>query len=596
MKTHSIRAVTFAALLIFLSATTASAYWVWTPETKKFLNPKYAVKDSPKEQYDWAMTFYDAKDYPRAITEFDKLTKSYEFSEYAGMAQYHIGLCYENMGKYYLAFQAYQKAIENFPHLDNVDEIIAREFNIANIYSAKENPKVLGTDIMTPTDRVVEIYRKIVDNAPYGKLADESLFNMGAALKTAERYDEAIPAFQKILDEYPDSKFTERARYEVAYCAYKASLKPAYDQESTDKAIKAFSEFSADNKDLQLTQEADKTIQRLKDKAAEKSLQTAQFYEKINKKESAIIYYKDIINRYPDCSYIALANTRIEELKTGKKKANIVTAQAPKGGFFGLWGAKAGAEPAAVKPEDVAPESLQAASVSGEQQAPAKKGWMPFSFGKKDKAAREKEVKSAEATASMPKKWSWSPLNFNKKEEAGPTAGEEKAQAVGPAPVAGSTVAQESQIPVQAPKEAEDPWAIPEDSQQIGAQSVPPVNEPVPTSSSAQPTPAVSSGVSQPVSTAVSTPVSSAQIAAPAAQKAQPQAPCQPAAPYRPKKKGWNLVDILGFGSDSSQPEKPAKTEPRSPNAPPVAEPLPNATAPAASTDDPNLDKDDYIY
>ncbi|HPM43197.1 MAG TPA: tetratricopeptide repeat protein, partial [Candidatus Omnitrophota bacterium] len=317
MRTHKIiLPLALAALIIFTFCTMASAYWVWTPETKKFLNPKYAVKDSPQEQYDWAMSFYEAKDYPRAVTEFDKLTKSYEFSEYAGKAQYHIGLSYENMGKYYLAFQAYQKAIENFPHLDNVDEIIAREFNIANIYSTKENPKVLGTDIMTPTDRVVEIYRKVVENAPYGKLADESLFNMGTVLKNVERYDEAIPSFQKILDEYPDSQFTEKARYEVAYCAYKASLKPAYDQASTDKAIKAFSEFSEENKDLQLTQEADKTIQRLKDKAAEKSVQTAQFYEKINKKESAIIYYKDIINRYPDCSYVEMAKTRIEELKT----------------------------------------------------------------------------------------------------------------------------------------------------------------------------------------------------------------------------------------------------------------------------------------
>src|SRR3989338_8133061 len=149
-----------------LFSTAASAYWVWTPSSKKFINPKYAVKDSPKEQFDWAMSFYNAKDYQRAAAEFEKLTKHYEYSEYASKAQYYVGLSYENMGKYYTAFQNYQKAIDNFPHIENIDEIIEREFNIANLYASKDNPKVLGVDILTSLDKAVEIYKKVVDNAP----------------------------------------------------------------------------------------------------------------------------------------------------------------------------------------------------------------------------------------------------------------------------------------------------------------------------------------------------------------------------------------------------------------------------------------------
>lgn len=388
------------SLVIVLSASavfaaSASAYWVWTPDSKKFINPKYAVKDSPKEQYDWAMSFYDAKDYPRAATEFEKLAKQYEYSEYAGRAQYHVGLCYENMGKYYLAFQAYQKAIDNFPHLENVDEIVAREFNIAGIYAEKENPKVLGTDIMTPADRVVEIYRKVVDNAPYGKLADEALFKAGETLKTVERYDEAVASFQKIIDEYPNSPFTEKARYEVAYCAYKASLKPAYDQESTDKAIKAFSDFTQDNKDNELSKEADQTIQRLKDKAAEKSLLTAQFYEKIHKKESAIIYYQDILDRYPDSSYASLATTKIDALRNGTRRPAAAGEVVAKRGLFSIWPAKAPsvqpAAAAAMAPGTVAvaaPGAISASAPPAQAAAkPAKRSWMSFIFGKKEAKA-----------------------------------------------------------------------------------------------------------------------------------------------------------------------------------------------------------------
>jgi len=339
----------------------ASAYWVWTPETKKFINPKYAVKDTPKEQYDWAMTFYEAKDYARAATEFDKLTKHYEFSEYASRAQYHVGLSYENMGKYYIAFQNYQKAIDNFPHIENMDEIIAREFNIAHIYAEKPNPKILGTDIMTSVDRAIEIYRKVVDNSPFGKLADEAQFRMGEVLKRANRYEEATIAFQKIVDDYPTSQFATKAQYEVAYCAYRASLQPAYDAGPTDRAIKIFEDFASSGaKDQKLAEEASKTMQRLKDKAAEKSMMTARFYEQQRHPKSAIIYYQDVLDRYPDSIHAAEAKAKIQELSiedhgTGKrgifqwfpKKAATPVAKAPevaaqkKGwDWFGLFGKK----------------------------------------------------------------------------------------------------------------------------------------------------------------------------------------------------------------------------------------------------------------
>lgn len=299
---------------------TASAYWLWTPETKKFVNPKYAVKDSPKEQFEWAMSFYDSKDYQKAAAEFEKLTKQYEYSEFASKSQYYIGLCYENMGKYYIAYENYQKAVDNFPNIDNIDEIIARQFNIAGIYASKESPKIFGADIMTSLDRAIEIYKKVVDNAPFGKLADEAQFRMGETMKKADRFDEAIDAFQKVVDNYSSSKFAERARYEVAYCSYRASLKPAYDVGPTDKAIKSFEEFMQDNQDKKLSEEADETIQRLKDKAAEKLILTAEFYERQKHYESAIIYYKELAEKYPT-SYLAQRSmAKVEQLKLKRKK------------------------------------------------------------------------------------------------------------------------------------------------------------------------------------------------------------------------------------------------------------------------------------
>lgn len=366
-RKHVAIIVAMNAVAIFLFTSLSPAYWVWTPETKKFINPKNAVKDSPKEQFDWAMTFYNAKDYQRASFEFDKLTKQYEYSEFAAKAQFYVGLCYENMEKYYIAFQNYQKAVENFPHTDKLDEIIAREFNIGKIYASKESPKVLGTDIMTSLDRAIEIYKKVVDNAPYGNLADEAQFNMAEALKRSERYDEAITALQKLLDDYPTSRFVDRAQYELAFCAYKASLKPAYDAEPTDKAIKAFKEFSQSSKNDKLAEEAEKTIQRLKDRAAEKSMLTARFYESQKHYESAVIYYKDVLQRYPDSSFANEAKAKIEAIANRSQ-------QKPDKGIFGIFSGE---------------------KKEGEKtEASKSKPWTPFKTAPKADAKKEEPKKS----------------------------------------------------------------------------------------------------------------------------------------------------------------------------------------------------------
>lgn len=308
------------AISFFLSV--SHAYWLWTPETKKFINPKYAVKDSPKEQYEWAMSFYNAGDYKKSASEFEKLVRNYEYSEYASKSQYYVGLSYESMGKYYSAFQNYQKAIDNFPHSENIDEINAREYNIGNIYMAKISPKLMGTELMPPLDRAIEIYTKVVSNAPFGKLAPEAQFRQGEALKKAERYDEAIEAFQKVVEEYKDSPFLDKAKYEVAFCAYKSTLKPAYDSAPTDKAVKAFKDFTEANSDGELSKIADATVQCLKDRGAEKSFETAKFYEGIKQYGSAIIYYKDIVKRFPDSSFTPEARIKIQILETRLEAAS----------------------------------------------------------------------------------------------------------------------------------------------------------------------------------------------------------------------------------------------------------------------------------
>ena len=431
MKKSVFYIILFSLISIFVLSQVSYAYWIWTPETKKFTNPKNAVKDTPKEQFEWAMSFYNARDYQRAAFEFDKLAKQYEFSDYASKAQYYVGLCYEDMQKYYMAFENYQKAIDNFPHLSNMDEVLARQYAIGNIYLEKQNPKVLGNDIMAPLDRAIEIFKKVVDNAPYGKYSEDAQFKLGEALKKGERYEEAVQAYHKLVEDYPNSKYATKAMYEESDCAYRASLKPAYDAGATDSAIKTFKKFTEKNKDDKLAEEANRTMRRLKDNVAEKSFKAAEFYESQGKKEAAIIYYQDVIDAYPDSSFVERSKAKIESLKNAKKtnilptfdfnkkKPNPVNKETQKKKSWSPFNFEDKkkpptpvAEPVTQAPETppiaehvmVAAEPPQAASDTQivESKTPKSKGWKPLNFDNRKEA---------------PKKKIWKPLNFGTNDE-----------------------------------------------------------------------------------------------------------------------------------------------------------------------------------
>ena len=84
----------------------ASAYWIWTPKTGKWVNPKTAVKSTPQEQFAFAKNLYDIKNYEEAKREFKKLLKSYPKSFEASEGQYYLGRLEEAQENLYEAFLA----------------------------------------------------------------------------------------------------------------------------------------------------------------------------------------------------------------------------------------------------------------------------------------------------------------------------------------------------------------------------------------------------------------------------------------------------------------------------------------------------------
>ena len=312
------RAAIVVIIIAGLAVGPAYSYWIWTPKTGKWFNPKYEAKATPKEQLEYALAFYNIKKYDDVKRELAKLIKAFPKAAEAAEAQYYLGRVADDQGNAYDAFEAYQKVIDKYPFSERIQEINSREYDLAEEFMNGKKRTALG--VALPVENpALEIFQKVIDNSTYGPLAAKAEYKLGVVLKSLVRYYEAEDAFNKVLKNYPDSEWAEAAKFQLAACRAAISRGSDYDQGAAQEAKDKFQEFVKEHPDAVLSRDAEKNIQQLNDREAESFFGTGLFYEKQKKYDAAKVYYNDCINTYPDSVWAAKSLERLQLLEKKNK-------------------------------------------------------------------------------------------------------------------------------------------------------------------------------------------------------------------------------------------------------------------------------------
>jgi len=303
-------------LITTLSWTSAGhAFWVWTPETNKWVNPKYAVKDTPSEQLQFALGFYEAKEYKEAIRELKKLIKHFPRAREAPDAQYYIGLSLEEQEQLFDAFKGYQVVIDKYPFSERSAEIVKRQYDIGVKLLEGEDRKSKFMESLKGTNyNVIEIFKTVIKNAPYGDYAPLAQYKMGLYLMENHLFQEARDEFEKVLNDYPDSEWAKAAKYQIAITDARRSSGAQYDQKITQAAVEEFEDFLEIYPDAELSKKAKEQIRKLREKEAENNFVIAQFYEKRKNYKASKIYYQIVVDDYKNSSWAKKALTKIVEV------------------------------------------------------------------------------------------------------------------------------------------------------------------------------------------------------------------------------------------------------------------------------------------
>ena len=171
-------------------------------------------------------------------------------------------------------------------------------------------------------------FQAILLQYPGSSISDDAQFYLAKTRFDRTEFILAAFEFSKLIKNMPASEFVAESQFMLAECYYQLSPNFNLDQKYTKKAVQEFQAFIDFFPTNERVPEAEKKIDELNNKQAEKDFSIARIYEKMDYLKAALIYYEDVIETYHDTPYAPMAmynkiNVLIERNRNDEAIAEI---------------------------------------------------------------------------------------------------------------------------------------------------------------------------------------------------------------------------------------------------------------------------------
>ena len=175
------------------------------------------------------------------------------------------------------------------PKSFHVEEELSINFNKAMKFFNKEK-----------YSRARDEFDYIIKIEPGSQLANDAQYYKGESLFKLKEYDDAWATFDRYIRFSNDFVKIEKSRYRICECAIFSSNSYQRVQKQTKRALEQLQMFIEDFPKSTLILDAEQSIMKLRIKLAKKEYEVGRLYLKLEEYESALIYFRLVLNSYYD--------------------------------------------------------------------------------------------------------------------------------------------------------------------------------------------------------------------------------------------------------------------------------------------------------
>jgi outer membrane protein assembly factor BamD (BamD/ComL family) len=244
---------------------------------------------------------------------YEALVREWPATVEAAQAQLNLANVLEKMKKYEKAFDEYQYALVHYSGHCPYDEIIDRQYRIANLL-LHENKSMFGW-LLSGTADIRERFELIIRNAPRSPIAPEAMLKVGRIREDGNQMEEAIKVYDGILNRYPASPQAETAAWLAARCRYQLSVKHRYNENRCRESV-AFLKAALERLPKHPKRaELEQWLAELNELLVEQNYQKALFYDTPRYNNATkISSYRRFLAEFSDSKHANAARERIAAL------------------------------------------------------------------------------------------------------------------------------------------------------------------------------------------------------------------------------------------------------------------------------------------
>lgn len=249
----------------------------------------------------------------KAQSIYKDIVTRYRFTNTAATAQFEYATLLRAEDKLKAAYEAFQKFITDYRQSPLFNQAIEQQFLIAEEARAgKKQPTLLLIPMKLDRSELIEFYRGIMRNSPYGKYAAPSQFAIGEIYQDDGDRPNAALAYQSVVENFPNTKLASEAQFRIGAISSAAAAR-TQDSQNLTATRDALETYRLAHPRGERLSEAETLLGKNTEALSIKAFEVGKFYETTGKPAAAAIYYNEVIS-LGDPNYAAKARERLSGL------------------------------------------------------------------------------------------------------------------------------------------------------------------------------------------------------------------------------------------------------------------------------------------
>lgn len=257
-----------------------------------------ATTGPASDLYQKARAADNAGDSKKALRLYRDAADRFPASQDAAASRFRQAQLHEQLGQQIEAFDAYSDFLNRYHGSSLYSQALARQSAIAKAATNGDVKSGFLFGSKLDSSKLISMLEKVRDSAPQASTAPAAQFQLGEVYQNKGKAPEAIAAYRKLVQDWPDSSQAHEGQYRIGMILVEEAKRGNQDMGNLDRAREAFQDYLSRYPNRSRAGDARAQIAKLGSQDVQRSYDVAEFYRRKGDYESARFYYREVLKKH----------------------------------------------------------------------------------------------------------------------------------------------------------------------------------------------------------------------------------------------------------------------------------------------------------